>query len=160
MQNLHKHTGEDRNFEKSVFACATMNFGPQVRAYKHRDMLNLAYGWCAITALGDFDHTRGGHLILWEAKAIAEFPAGSTYLIPSSCLTHSNTETQLGEWRASFTQYTAGGVFRWVENGFCTDHYLRSNDKPKYCELMEERKERWARGLETFSTLDELLEPL
>lgn len=160
MKELYEHNGEPRNFEKSVFACATVNFGPNVTTIKHRDMLNLAFGWCAITSLGQFDHTQGGHLILWEPKLVVEFPAGSTYLIPSSCLTHSNTATKLGEWRASFTQYTAGGVFRWVENGFCTDGRLQSKDKAKFSEVMERRKKRWENGLEMFSTLEELLEPL
>ncbi len=160
MTKLNKHTKEERNFEKSVFACATMNFGPTVCAVRHRDMLNLAFGWCAITALGRFDHTLGGHLILWEAKLVVEFPAGSTYLIPSSCLTHSNTATQPGEWRASFTQYTAGGVFRWVENGFYTDRDLLAKDEKKFYEVRVQRTERWQKGLEMFSTLDELLEPL
>lgn len=160
MEQLHGHNGEARNFDKSVFAAATMNFGPSVSTFKHRDMLNLAFGWCAITSLGQFDHTQGGHLILWEPKLVVEFPAGSTFLIPSSCVAHSNTPTQLGEWRASFTQYTSGGVFRWVENGFCTDSRLQSKDKVKFAKVMEARKKRWERGLEMFSTLDELLDPL
>jgi hypothetical protein len=65
----------------------------------------------------------------------------------------------LGEWGASFTQYTAGGIFRWVENGFCTDNYLQTNNQPKHLEVMEKRKDRWARGLGMFSTLNELLKP-
>lgn len=160
MRALFEHTGEDRNFTKSVFACATMNFGPKVCALKHRDMLNLAFGWCAITSLGNFDHTQGGHLVLEEAKLVVEFPAGSTFLIPSSCITHSNTPTQTGEWRASFTQYTAGGVFRWVENGFQTDNQMEAQDEKRYAEVMEERKDRWGKGLEMLSTMDELLDLL
>lgn len=158
MKAVYDHTGEQRNFDKSVFAAATVNFGPRVCAHKHRDMLNLAFGWCAITALGNFDHTVGGHLILWEAKLIVEFPAGSTYLIPSSCMTHSNTPTQEGEYRASFTQYTAGGVFRWVENGFETDQVIQAKDKDRYDHIMKGRKKRWELGLDLFSTLSQLLE--
>jgi hypothetical protein len=160
MKLLHQKTGEKRNFTKSVFACATMNFGPQVCARKHRDMLNLAFGWCAITSLGTFDHTQGGHLVLEEAKVIVEFPAGSTFLIPSSCITHSNTPIGEGEFRASFTQYTAGGVFRWVENGFETDKQMKARDKKKHAAVMTERQGRWKRGLENFSTMDQLLEVL
>lgn len=160
MKLLLGHTGEERNFPKSVFACAAMNFGPKVCAHKHRDVLNLAFGWCAITSLGSFDHTQGGHLILEEAKLILEFPAGSTYLIPSSCITHSNTPTQPGEWRASFTQYTAGGVFRWVENGFQTDKDIEAQDIKRHAAVMKERKGRWGKGLEKFSNIDQLLEPL
>jgi len=160
MKRLLEHTGETRNFAKSVFACATMNFGPEVCARRHRDMLNLAFGWCAITSLGSFDHTAGGHLVLGEAKLIVEFPAGSTFLIPSSCITHSNTPIGEGEFRASFTQYTAGGVFRWVENGFETDQRMEVRDKKRHAAVMKERKGRWEKGLEKFSTMDQLLEVL
>ncbi|KZP30363.1 hypothetical protein FIBSPDRAFT_908068 [Athelia psychrophila] len=73
---------------------------------------------CAVTALGDYDPTLGGHLILWDLKLIIEFPPGSTVLIPSAIFTHSNTAIQEGESRYSFTQYTSGGLFRWVEHGF------------------------------------------
>lgn len=160
MASVQGHTQESRNFDKSVFACAAVNFGPNVRTNKHRDMLNLAFGWCAITALGRFDHTLGGHLILWEAKLIVEFPSGSTCLIPSSCLTHSNTPIQPGERRASFTQYTAGGVFRWVENGFRTDKHLLQHDRGRHDTIIEQRKQNWVNGLALFSTLEELLAPL
>lgn len=160
MKLLLSHTGQERNFFKSIFACATMNFGPKVCARKHRDMLNLAFGWCATTSLGRFDHTQGGHLVLEEAKLIVEFPMGSTFLIPSSCITHSNTPVGEEEFRASFTQYTAGGIFRWVENGFETDRRMEARDKKKYTTTMKERAGRWAKGLENFSTMDALLKEL
>ncbi|KDQ26086.1 hypothetical protein PLEOSDRAFT_1015254, partial [Pleurotus ostreatus PC15] len=106
-----------RNFLKSVFPCATFNFGPRVQSIRHRDTLNLAHGWCGITALGRFDHTRGGHLILWDARVAIEFPPHSTILIPSSAILHSNVAVDSEEVRASFVQYCAGGIFRWVDNG-------------------------------------------
>ncbi|KAF9492513.1 hypothetical protein BDN71DRAFT_1199568, partial [Pleurotus eryngii] len=84
LPHLHK------NFLKSVFPCATFNFGPRAQSVCHRDTLNLAHGWCCIMALGRFDHTRGGHLILWDARLVIEFPPHSTILIPSSVILHSN----------------------------------------------------------------------
>jgi hypothetical protein len=105
-------------------------------------------------SLGSFDHTQGSHLILEEAKLILEFPAGSTYLIPS------NTPTQLGEWRALFTQYTARGVFHWVENGCQTDKDMEAQDKKRHAVVMKERKGWWGKGLEMFLNIDQLLEPL
>lgn len=160
MNKLEEHTGERRNFPGSVFACATANFGPKVCSFKHRDTLNLAYGWCAITALGNFNPKLGGHIIFWETKTVVEFPPGSTFLIPSSCLSHSNTPTQPGEYRASFTQYTAGGVFRWVENDFTTLKDLEKNHPAKYKEFREKDETRWKEGLELFSTVDELLKDI
>ena len=78
---------------------------------QHRDAANLVYGWCAITALGNFNPTRGGHLILWDMKLVVEFPPSATVLIPSSLVVHSNTRLQEGEECMSFTQYAAGGLF-------------------------------------------------
>ena len=118
-------------FPNSVFAAATFNFGPNVRTYRHRDFNNFAYGWCAITALGDFDSRAGGHLVLWEAKKIIQFPAGSTIFIPSALITHSNIPISPGESRQSFTQYTAGGVFRFIACGFQTKSSLPSGAKMK-----------------------------
>ncbi|TDL13852.1 hypothetical protein BD410DRAFT_817258 [Rickenella mellea] len=78
------------NFDNSIFASATINFGPSAACFPHVDELNMPYRWCAITALGDFDPARGGHLVLWDLKMIIEFPAGSTILIPSATIRHSN----------------------------------------------------------------------
>ncbi|KAJ7745310.1 hypothetical protein B0H16DRAFT_1462826 [Mycena metata] len=100
----------------SVFASATFNLGPHAWIFKHRDFLNLPFGWCPVTALGDFDPTQGGHLVLWDLKLLIEFPPGSTILIPSATLAHSNIPVAKTEYRASFTQYSAGGLFRYVDN--------------------------------------------
>ncbi|KAF7358257.1 hypothetical protein MVEN_00874700 [Mycena venus] len=109
------------NFAGSVFAACTFNFGPHAITVPHLDFANLAWGWCAITALGRFNPDRGGHLILWDLKLVIRFPPGSTVLIPSALIRHSNVPIAGDEFRASFTQYTAGGLFRWIRNGFKTD---------------------------------------
>lgn len=100
-----------RIFDRSVFPTAAFNFGPNVWTYKHRDVLNCPFGWCAIQALGRFDPTKGGHLVLWELGLVIEFPPGSLILIPSATTTHSNTPIAEGDVRASFTQYCPGGLF-------------------------------------------------
>jgi len=105
-------------FSNSVFACATFNFGPRVVCHPHRDGLNLAYGWCAVTALGTFDHTKGGHLVLPELRLAIQFPTGSTLFIPSAIFTHYNLPIAASESRSSFTQFSAGGIFRWIAYGF------------------------------------------
>ncbi|KAJ3718907.1 hypothetical protein C8R42DRAFT_541476, partial [Lentinula raphanica] len=86
----------------------------------HRDFLNWPFGWCAITALGKFDPRRSACLVLWELKLIVDFPHAATVLIPSLVITHSNTPVHPNDVRMSFTQYTAGSIFRWVENGCMT----------------------------------------
>ncbi|KAF7323378.1 hypothetical protein HMN09_00118700 [Mycena chlorophos] len=61
--------------DDGVFAAATFNFGRAVSCC-HLDFGNLAWGWCAITALGEFDPDLGGHLILWELGLVIRFPPG------------------------------------------------------------------------------------
>jgi hypothetical protein len=146
------------NFRNSVFPCATFNFGPGVCCFKHRDVKNNAYGWCPIIALGLFDHTRGGHLILWDAKVIIEFPSASCILIPSATMTHSNTPIQPGETRLSFTQYASGELFHWVDNGCRTQKALQKEDPEKFWALEARKDSRWKEGLALYSTMTELLE--
>jgi hypothetical protein len=158
MRIVETITGESRNFSGSVFACASMNFGPRVHTFMHRDSLNLPFGWCAVTALGDFDPTKGGHLILWDLKLAIQFPPGSTILIPSATLTHSNTAVRDHESRLSFTQYSAGGIFRWADNGCQTEAELKASDKEGYARMLKLKETRWEMGLAMYSRLDELLE--
>ena len=101
-----------RNWPKTPWAATAFNLGPQTVCFRHADYHNLAFGWCAITALGDFDYKKGGHLVLWDLGLVFEFPAGSTILIPSAAADHSNARVNADERRYSFTQYTAGGIFR------------------------------------------------
>ncbi|KAJ7614476.1 hypothetical protein FB45DRAFT_254627 [Roridomyces roridus] len=100
------------NFDASVYAACTWNFGHAVTR-PHRDFGNLAAGWCPVTALGDYDPDLGGHIILWELRLIIRFPPGSTIFIPSAIITHSNTPIRPHEKRHSFTQFTSGSLFRW-----------------------------------------------
>lgn len=146
-----------RNFPRSVFVAATFNFGPQVCTFKHRDVLNSPFGWCAITALGKFNSKLGGHIILWDAKVVIEFPSGSTILIPSATVAHSNLPIAPDEERASFTQYCAGGIFRWVDNGCRTESKLAEEDPEEYERICGLKGERWQMGLSLYSTLEELL---
>lgn len=158
---VEEATGESRNFARSVFACASMKFGPRVRPFMHRDPLNLPFGWCAVTALGDFDPTKGGHLILWDLKLAIEFPPGSTILIPSATLTHSNTAIcGSNESRLSFAQYSAGGLFRWVDNGCQTEGELKASDKKRYAQMLNLKETRWKMGLAMYSKVEDLLELL
>ena len=146
-----------KNFYNSIFACCTFNFGPSTVCFCHTDPGNLPFGWCAITALGNFDSKRGGHLILWDLYLVIEFPPGATILIPSASLRHGNTAIQAGETRYSFTQYTAGGVFRWVEQGFQkTTEWWKTLSKAERAMESERGKERWAMGVGLFSKLSSL----
>lgn len=145
-----------KNSPKTVFPSATFNLR-NVRTYKHRDTQNCPFGWCAITALGSFNPKKGGHLVLTDLKLIIEFPPGSTTLIPSAIIEHYNIPVAEGEERASFTQYCAGNLLRYVDNKFRTDAALRVEDPALYKEMDRQKDTRWGMGLKLFSTLDELL---
>ena len=141
-------------FERSIFAACTFNFGPRVSTCPHLDFGNLAWGWCAITALGSFDADRGGHLILWDLKMVIRFPAGATILIPSAILRHSNVPVQHHETRRSFVQYTAGGLFRWVRNGFMTDEdFDRVASEAEKLARAAEANRRWEEGVNMYDVL-------
>lgn len=143
-------------FPKSVYPAAAFNFGPKVCTFKHRDVLNLPFGFCAIHALGRFNPQKGGHLILWELKLVIEFPPGSLILIPSAILSHSNTPVAEGDTRASFTQYVSGGLFRFADAGFQLEKDLKKKDPERYERLKSARSKRWEFGLSLISALDQL----
>ncbi len=140
-----------QNFPNNVFSAATFNLGPQVATRVHLDHLNYAYGMCAVLALGKFNHKKGGHIILWDAKLVIEFPAGATILIPSAILRHSNVTIARRETRYSLTQYTAGGLFRWVRAGFRTLRSLRAAGLD-----LEREYEEWREGWRLYSTISDM----
>ncbi|KAI0685212.1 hypothetical protein C8T65DRAFT_592686 [Cerioporus squamosus] len=136
---LHKHYHKNFNnilksdptlrrpFDNSVFAAATFKLGGRVATKIHLDHLNHTTGWCAVVALGDFDPKTGGHLVLWDLRIAVEFPPGAVIFIPSAILRHSNIPVAEHETRMSFTQFTAGGLFRWEECGFRSQKDFEAN---------------------------------
>ncbi|KAJ7039006.1 hypothetical protein C8F04DRAFT_1209330 [Mycena alexandri] len=70
---------------------------------------------------------------------------------------HSNIPISTNECRYSFTQYTAGGIFRWIEHGFQSEEaYFDSLSAEEVGRERAEARERWSRGSGYFSTLEEL----
>lgn len=70
---------------------------------------------------------------------------------------HSNVAIQGGETRYSFTQYSAGGLFCWVDHGFQSERAYRAG----WSEARKEQEaevgcRRWEEGMGLFMTLDEL----
>ncbi|KAF9447925.1 hypothetical protein P691DRAFT_670464, partial [Macrolepiota fuliginosa MF-IS2] len=142
-----------RNFQTSVFPAAAFNFGPQVQTIRHRDSMNCPFGWCSIQALGKFDPSKGGHLVLDDLRLVVEFPPHSVAFIPSATLTHANVPVQEGETRLSFTQYCPGGLLRFVDNGFMTEQALHQKDRKRYRKAMELKATRWKNGLELYTRI-------
>ncbi|KAJ7791295.1 hypothetical protein B0H14DRAFT_3094503 [Mycena olivaceomarginata] len=60
---------------------------------------------------------------------VIRFPPGATILIPSAIIRHSNVPVASHERRYSFTQYTAGGLFRWIGNGRRAQKKLQGGGK-------------------------------
>jgi hypothetical protein len=140
------------------WASRTNNLGRRVATVEHVDQANLAWGMCAIIALGGFDPDKGGHLVLHDLGLVIRFPPGATILIPSAILRHSNIAVPNGQARYSMTLYTAGGLFRWVYNGCKTDKTISKDITPELLEKRRaDRQQRWAQGLQMFSKLSELL---
>ncbi|KAJ7800834.1 hypothetical protein B0H14DRAFT_2386884 [Mycena olivaceomarginata] len=131
---------------------------PRTVTFPHLDFANLAWGWCSITSLGDFDPDKGGHLILWDLKLIIliRFPPGSTIFIPSALIRHSNTSIQAHEKRFSFTQYTAAGIFQFVDNGFKSQEEVDAMEMSveEKAARLEARKARWVDGLKMYQKYD------
>jgi hypothetical protein len=148
---------EDPSLKKpfhSVFTAATYNLGPRTVCKPHVDFANLPFGLCSVTALGKYDHRKGGHTVLHEYKLILQFPPGATILIPSAIVTHSNLPIGEDEQHFSFTQYSAGGLFWWMDNGFQTiaDLQEKLNDSEKVA-WEEENQNRWKFGLDLLPKL-------
>ena len=142
-----------RPYASSIMPAAAYNLGPATVCRPHRDSANLSFGICAIIALGHFDHTAGGHLVLRELGLVIEFPPGATVLIPSAVLTHFNTRLAQGERRYSFTQYAAGSLFCYIENGMRPELDVLSDSNMPHAEKEKHaaaRRERWGQGLALF----------
>lgn len=147
-----------RPFPFSVFPAVTFNLGWNVWTHLHRDYNNLIFGMCAIHALGRYDYTKGGHLILWDWKVVIEFPPGTTILIPSSAVAHGNTpladpET---EFRKSFTQYVPGGLVRWWAYGYRTAEEFEAEDRKGWAKMRRDADARWEAACEMFSKVEDL----
>lgn len=127
-------------------ASTTFNLGPKTCTFPHKDLKNLSWGWCSVTSLGNYDHTKGGHLVLWDLKLAIEFPPYSTILIPSAILMHSNTAIGADEERLTITQYSSAGLFAWQAYG--NKPKGKSSKSPLFW---------WKKPLHMFSKMGELV---
>ncbi|PPQ76637.1 hypothetical protein CVT26_012763 [Gymnopilus dilepis] len=159
-ENRHPRPEEKelrRNWPRTPWAATTFNFGPKTVCRRHLDFNNLAFGWCGITALGNYDPTKGGHLILWQLGLVIEFPPGTTILIPSAAIEHSNVRIRGNERRYSVTQYSSGGIFRYVHNGFKTvDSRMGELDSDELADHLDELSRQLEFGLSLYSDVAEL----
>jgi hypothetical protein len=117
---------------------ATFNAGIQTATTTHRDVMNKVEQWCFLYSLGQFDPVLGGHLWVPDLGLIIQFPPGSLIMMPSCVLRHGNVSlARAFETRYSFTQYTAGALFRWVEWGCRSVKEVMGSGKPEDVELVK-----------------------
>ncbi|KAG6908439.1 hypothetical protein DXG01_004664 [Tephrocybe rancida] len=141
----------------SIFAATVFNLGPQTVCHHHKDFVNLTFGWCSITALGDFNPTKGGNIILWEFGLVIEFPPSYTLLIPSVCIEHGNVAIGGHKQRYSITQHTPGALFQWAEHGMKGNLEFLEGLAPEEVEAEALKNAAWWKfGLSLFSTFDEV----
>ncbi|KAJ7740988.1 hypothetical protein B0H14DRAFT_2407444 [Mycena olivaceomarginata] len=131
MQSVFEHQPElTQLFPNSVYPTATFNLGPDVVTPEHLDMLNYAYGMCAVTSGGKFNHQLGGHIYIDRLKVVCEFPSGASVLLLSGACHHGNTPIAPRETRYSMTQYAAGALFQWAAYGHqSVESLLRSEGR-------------------------------
>ncbi|KAL1684834.1 hypothetical protein GGG16DRAFT_67535 [Schizophyllum commune] len=154
---LHSFLRHNRRILRTQKPSLRHNFRASTVCLPHKDFANLPWGWCPITAIGNYDYKRGGHLVLWELRLVIEFPPGSTIIIPSGILTHSNVPVGPGETRYSVTQYTAGALIRWIDQGFQTKEAFLAHLSPEQrAEEAVKASTRYRKGLAMYSTLSEL----
>ena len=91
-----------------------------------------------------------------EARLVVEFPSGAFVLLPSAAMRHGNTTIQPGETRTSITQYTAGGLFRWVDQGYRTREVMEDEDHDAAGRLDAAQEQRWKDAVDRFSKVGEL----
>ena len=115
---------------------------------------------CAIQSLGNFDHTKGGHLILWQLNIMLEFPPGFLALIPSATITHSNSPVSEHETRLSFTQFCPGGLLRYVDSDFRTEREFAEKDPAGFAEMQRAKAQQWEERLKLLTVYDEMLASL
>ncbi|TEB24738.1 hypothetical protein FA13DRAFT_1796938 [Coprinellus micaceus] len=131
---LKKMPTLQRNFNKSTFACSAFNFEPMACTCAYRDCMNLPFGSSP-----------------WDIRPYKGRP--------SPVLAHPNITIQPGENRASFTQFTAGDLFRFLDNGFKTEEGLRKSVSKKiYAAKMKEKETRWELGLGKWSAMEDLVD--
>lgn len=147
---LHRISGD------LPFAAVTGNMGPRTVCIPHRDAGNLAWGWCVVCALGDFDPTAGGHMVLHEAKVILEFGPSDIIFLPSAIITHENLPVQENEQRYSLTFYSSGELFRLWDCAFRTLKDWPKGDRAGLTAFLDDASRRWEDGCKCFATLEQL----
>lgn len=77
-------------------------------------------------------------------------------LFPSAAVTHENIPIQTGETRFSITGYTAGGLWRYADQGMQRRKAWEAEDPGAVKKHMAGGSQRWADACAMFMTMEEL----
>ncbi|KAK7053549.1 hypothetical protein R3P38DRAFT_2500714, partial [Favolaschia claudopus] len=155
MQRLMQDQGVSPAFPGSVFTTAEITScdAPNFCRFNEDAAFDT---FEAITFLGRYDHTCGGHIIFPDINMLFEVPVGSTYLIPSGARSFNFTAIRKKEYRYMFRQFVSAGVLRWVEKGGRTDAEFDVNASvEERAAWMKMRSERGKSSLKMFSRLSD-----
>lgn len=137
------------------FAAHTLNLGPFVCCWFHRDSRNFILGICPVVALGEYDHRTSGHFIMVEPKIVFEFRPGDVLIMMSAIITHGTAPLRRDETRMSWTCFTAGGLFRWHAAGGRLVSKLMEDE---YAEYLKRSEVLFAEAWDALHTIEELQE--
>ncbi|KIK58913.1 hypothetical protein GYMLUDRAFT_170450, partial [Collybiopsis luxurians FD-317 M1] len=136
------------NFDDICFAACHLNLG-HAGTKTHNDLLNVFFAMCVIWCCGPFNHTQGGHIILWELGIVVEFPAGCGFIFPSAMISHGNIPISSNECCHSIAFFTAAGNLHYYCNGFTTDKVFKERvSKWQLQTVQSYRKELWNIGMD------------
>ncbi|KAJ7107311.1 hypothetical protein C8R43DRAFT_1140287 [Mycena crocata] len=132
------YDGSKRPLETGAFSAATFQLGSNpiwpVLDY------DLAWGWCALIAFGNYNPHKGGHIILWDLNLLVRFPPGATILIPRALVRYSFVGVAAHETRHCLIQFTPQPVFSFAANGGMSDvNWARFATREEHAERAAER---------------------
>jgi hypothetical protein len=94
--------------------------------------------------------------VLPNLRMVIEFPAGAIILIPLALLTHTNTPVRPGEERMSFTQYSAGGHFHYIDYDCQTMKEAEKSDKSQFEKVQQQGETNGSRKWGMYIKMEEL----
>ncbi|THH26441.1 hypothetical protein EUX98_g7741 [Antrodiella citrinella] len=141
-------------FPGCPFAAQSLNLAEQCLATKHVDLMNLVFGVCCILPFGTFNPRTSAQVVLIEPQVIIELGPGDLFFFPSASIHHESIPLAHGdELRKSMIFYSAGGLFRWVKQGFQAAPDSQTASEKRAAAV--EGEIRWDDGWKLFSNIDE-----
>ncbi|KAK7002262.1 hypothetical protein R3P38DRAFT_3215414 [Favolaschia claudopus] len=97
--------------DTSDFSVITFELGGPHRRTDHRGMPRTYEpgSWTVLTALGQYDPSKGGMIILWDLGWVITFAPGDTILLPAGVIRYSFVAVRPGETRYSMIQSAGNG---------------------------------------------------